>query len=216
MIILVAGSHGATGQILVGLLAQGGHAVRAMVRDPAQAAAVEALGGEPLIADLEADCGHAAAGCDAIVFAAGAGAGSGLVRKETVDYGGAVKLIDAAKAHGARRYVMLSAQRAGDPESYDGDSDSMRTYLLAKARADDALRASGLDYTIVRPGLLTNQPGAGTIEAAPIIGRRGEITRADVAAVMAATLELGNTVGKTFDLLSGGTPIREALLALGE
>ena len=214
MIVLVAGSHGATGQLLIPLLARGGHTVRAMVRDPAQAPAVEALGGEPLIADLEGECGDAAAGCDAIVFAAGAGAGSGTARKETVDYGGAVKLIDAATAHGARRYVMLSAQRAEDPESYDGDSDSMRAYLLAKARADDALRASGLDYTIVRPGTLTNEPGAGRVEAAPVIARRGEITRADVAEVMAATLELANTVGKTFDLLSGETPIREALLAL--
>ncbi len=214
MIVLVAGSHGATGQRLVALLAQGGHTVRAMVRDLAQAPAVAALGGESLIADLEADCGHAAAGCDAIVFAAGAGAGSGPARKETVDYGAAVKLIDAARAHGVRRYIMLSAQRAEDPGSYDGESESMRAYLLAKARADDALRASGLDYTIVRPGTLTNEPGAGTVEAAPIIGRRGEITRADVAEVIAATLELGNTVGKTFDLLSGKTPIREALLAL--
>ena len=109
---------------------------------------------------------------------------------------------------------MLSAQRAENPESYDGESDSMRAYLFAKSKADEALRASDLDYTIVRPGTLTNQPGAGAVEAAPIIGRRGEIARADVAAVMAATLELGNTVGKTFDLLSGETPIGEALLAL--
>ena len=214
MIVLVAGSHGTTGRLLIPPLAQAGHTVRAMVRDPAQAPAVEALGAESLIADLEGDCGHAAAGCGAIIFAAGAGAGSGTARKETVDYGGAVKLIDAATAHGVRRYVMLSAQRAEDPGSYDGDSESMRAYLFAKSKADEALRASGLDYTIVRPGTLTNQPGAGTVDAAPIIGRRGEIARADVAAVMAATLELGNTVGKTFDLLSGGTPIGEALLAL--
>ncbi len=214
MIVLVAGSHGTTGQLLITLLAQGGHAVRAMVRDPAQAPAVAALGGEPLIADLEADCAHAAKGCDAIMFSAGAGAGSGTARKETVDYAGAVKLIDAAKAHGARRYVMLSAIRAENPESYDGDSDSMRAYLFAKSKADEVLRASGLDYTIVRPGTLTDEPPTGRVEIAPIMDHSGTITRADVAAVMATTLELGNTVGNTFDLLAGETPIREALLAL--
>jgi uncharacterized protein YbjT (DUF2867 family) len=214
MIILLAGSHGVTGQLLIPLLAQGGHSVRAMVRDPAQAPAVAALGGEPLIADLEADCADAAADCDAIMFAAGAGAGSGTARKETVDHAGAVKLIDAAKAHGARRYVMLSAINAENPESYDGDSDSMRVYLVAKSKADQVLRASGLDYTIVRPGRLTDEPATGRVEIAPIMSRSGSITRADVAAVMAATLELENTVGKTFDLLAGETPIGEALRAL--
>lgn len=214
MIILLAGSHGVTGQLLIPLLVQGGHSVKAMVRERAQAPAVAALGGGPLIADLEADCGHAAEGCDVIMFAAGAGAGSGTARKETVDYAGAVKLIDAAKAHGARRYVMLSAINAENPAAYDGDSDSMRVYLVAKSKADGELRASGLDYTIVRPGRLTDGPATGRVEIAPIMGRSGTITRADVAAVMAATLEFGNTVGATFDLLAGETPIGEALRAV--
>ncbi len=214
MIILVAGSHGATGQLLIPLLARGGHTVKAMVRDPAQAPAVAALGGEPLIADLDADCAHAAKGCDAINFSHGAGAGSGTARKETVDYAGAVKLIDAAKAHGARCYVLLSAIIAETPVSYDGDSDSMRAFLFSKSKADEVLRASGLDYTIVRPGTLTDEPPTGRVEIAPIMDHGGTISRADVAAVMATTLELGNTVGKTFDLLSGETPIREVLLAL--
>lgn len=214
MIVLVAGSHGVTGQLLIPLLVQGGHAVRAMVRDPAQAPAVAALGGEPLIADLEAECAHAAEGCDAIMFCAGAGAGSGTARKETVDFAGAVKLIDAATAHGARRYVMLSAINAENPASYDGDSDSMRVYLLAKSKADEVLRASGLDYTIVRPGRLTNAPATGRVEITPIMGHSGTITRADVAAVIAATLDLSNTVGATFDLLAGETLIGEALRAL--
>lgn len=214
MIVLVAGSHGATGQLLIPLLVQAGHVVRAMVRDPAQASAVAALGGEPLIADLEAECAHAAEGCDAIMFCAGAGAGSGIARKETVDFAGAVKLIDGAKAHGARRYVMLSAITAEDPQAYHGDSDSMRAYLFAKSKADEVLRASGLDYTIVRPGRLTDGPPTGRVEIAPIMGRSGTITRADVAAVLAATVERGNTVGRTFDLLAGETAINEALLAL--
>ena len=214
MIILVAGSHGVTGQLLIPLLVQGGHAVRAMVRNPAQAPDVAALGGEPLIADLEAECAHAAEGCDAIMFCAGAGVGSGTARKETVDFAGAVKLIDAATAHGARRYVMLSAITAENPHAYDGDSDSMRAYLFAKSKADQVLRASGLDYTIVRPGRLTDGPPTGRVEIAPIMGRNGTITRADVAAILAATVERGNTVGRTFDLLAGETAINEALLAV--
>jgi uncharacterized protein YbjT (DUF2867 family) len=149
MIILVAGSHGVTGQLLIPLLAQGGHTVRAMVRDPAQAPAGAALGGEPLIADLEADCAHAAKGCDVIMFAAGAGAGSGTARKKSVDHAGAVR---------------LSAINAENPESYDDDSESMRAYLFAKSKADGVLRASGLDYTIVRPGRLTDEPATGRVE----------------------------------------------------
>jgi uncharacterized protein YbjT (DUF2867 family) len=90
----------------------------------------------------------------------------------------------------------------------------MRAYLFAKSKADEMLRASGLDYTIVRPGTLTDEPPTGRVEIAPIMDHGGTISRADVAAVMATTLELGNTAGKTFDLLSGETPIREALLAL--
>src|SRR5205085_3334119 len=121
------------------------------------------------------------AGCDAVVFAAGAGPGSGAARKRTMDYGGAVKLIEAAKMNDISRYVIVSSMGAGNPES---SSEQMRPYIEAKADADRELAASGLDYTIVRPGGLTDDDGTGRIEAAPELGRRGGIPREDVAAIL--------------------------------
>jgi uncharacterized protein YbjT (DUF2867 family) len=215
MIVLVAGANGTTGRQIVKLLTRRGCQVRALVRDMAQAPALMNLGSEPVLGDLESDDVEPVVGsCDAIVFAAGAGAGSGPARKETVDYGGAIKLIDAAEVHGVRRYVMLSAQIAADPESVRGQSESLYAYALAKAKADRRLEDSGLDYTIVRPGRLTNDPGTGRIAAATLLGRRGDITRADVAETLVTCLEVDNTVGRSFEILAGDIPIREALQAL--
>ncbi len=206
--VLVAGAHGQVGQHIVRLLAQEGHEVRAMIRDEDQAPGVGELGGEPVVADLEGEVAHTVIDCDAVIFSAGGGPGSGAKKKETVDRQGAVKLIEAAREHGARRYVMVSAMGAADPES---GSEAMQPYLFAKARADETLEESGLDYTIVRPGSLTDEAGTGTVEAAVSLGRRGEIPREDVARTIVATLEKENTFGKTFELVSGDTPIEEAL-----
>jgi uncharacterized protein YbjT (DUF2867 family) len=215
MIVLVAGANGKTARSLVRMLVEEDHPVRGLVRKEEQLSEVEQDGAEPILVDLEEEVegavGRAVEGCDAIVFAAGAGPGSGAARKETMDYGGAVKLIEAAERHGVRRYLMLSAMGAADPES---GSEEMRPYLSAKARADERLQSSGLDYTIIRPGSLTNEPGTGRIDAAPSLGRRGEISREDVAAIFAATLEAENTFGKTFEALSGDTPIQEAIAAI--
>src|SRR5215204_4595323 len=178
-----------------------------MIRNEDQVSRLRELGGEPIVADLEGEVGHTIEGCDAVIFSAGGGPGSGAEKKETVDRQGAVKLIEAAKEHGARRYVMVSAMGAADPES---GSEAMQPYLFAKARADQALEESGLDYTIVRPGSLTDGPGTGTVEAAESLGRRGEIPREDTARVIAVALEKANTFGKTFEVLSGATPIEEA------
>jgi uncharacterized protein YbjT (DUF2867 family) len=147
-------------------------------------------------------------GCDAVIFAAGAGPGSGAARKETMDYGGAAKLVEAAERHGVRRYLMLSSMGAGDPGS---GSEAMQPYLFAKARADERLQESDLDYTIIRPGSLTEEEGAGRIEAVENLGRRGEIPRDDVAGTFAEALEMPNTYRKTFEIIGGETPIREAL-----
>ncbi len=195
------------------MLAEGGHEVRGLVRKEEQMQNVEADGAEPVLVDLEEDevdgkVGDAVRGCDAIVFAAGAGPGSGAERKETMDYGGAVKLIEAAEQHGVRRYLMLSTMGADDPESRD---EKMQPYLRAKGKADERLRNSGLDYTIIRPGRLTDDEGTGSIDAAESLGRYGEIPRADVARAFAAALEAGNTYGKTFEILAGDTPIEEAV-----
>ena len=213
MIVLIAGAYGKTARSLVRMLVGDGHKVRGLIRQEEHLPEVEQDGAEPVLLDLEEETvegavGRAVEGCDAIVFAAGAGPGSGAARKETMDYGGAVKLIEAAERHGVRRYLMLSAMGAADPES---GSEEMRPYLSAKARADERLQNSGLHYTIIRPGSLTNETGTGRIDAAPSLGRRGEISREDVAAILAATLEAENTFGKTFEALSGDTPIREAV-----
>jgi uncharacterized protein YbjT (DUF2867 family) len=208
MRVLVAGANGQVGKHIVRLLAEEGHEVRALIRDEAQASGLRELGGEPVVADLEGEVAHTVEGCDAVIFSAGGGPGSGAEKKETVDRQGAVKLIEAAKEHGARRYVMVSAMGAADPES---GSEAMQPYLFAKARADQTLQESGLDYTIVRPGSLTNESGTGRVEIAPSLGRRGEIPREDGARTIVATLERENTSGKTFEVLSGDTPIEEAL-----
>ncbi|QIN84847.1 NAD(P)H-binding protein [Rubrobacter tropicus] len=216
MKVLVAGAHGNTARRLVRALVKNGHEVRGLVRKEGQLPDVEADGAEAVLVDLEAEevdgaVGEAVAGCDAVVFAAGAGAGSGAARKETMDYGGAAKLVEAAEKKGVGRYLMLSSMGADDPEGRD---EAMRPYLRAKGRADEKLRESGLEWTIIRPGRLTDGEGAGRIDAAESLGRYGEIPREDVAAAFAVALESPNTVGKTFEILSGETPVREALEGL--
>ena len=210
MNIFVAGGHGKIGLRLLRLLAARGDQARGLIRDAGQSADLEAVGAEPVIADWEAgdDITPLVAGADAVVFAAGAGPGSGPERKRTVDYGGAVKLIEAAKANGVSRYVIVSSMGADNPLR---GPESMRQYQEAKAAADEALRESGLDFTIVRPGMLTDDPGTGLVDAAPSLGRRGSIPRDDVAAVLLAVLDAPSTISMTFELLSGDTPVDEAV-----
>jgi uncharacterized protein YbjT (DUF2867 family) len=211
--IVIAGGHGKIALRLSRLLTARGDAVRSLIRNPGHEAGVHATGAEPIVADMEKldDLAEFVDGADAVVFAAGAGPGSGPERKRTVDLGAAVKLLDAARRTGARRYLMISSMGAGDPGS---GSEAMRPYLEAKAEADAALTASELDWTIVRPGMLTDDPGSGLIEAAPSLGRRGSITRDDVAAVLVGCLDEPRTVRATFEVLQGETPIGEALAAL--
>jgi uncharacterized protein YbjT (DUF2867 family) len=145
-----------------------------------------------------------------VVFAAGAGPGSGPERKRTVDYDAAVKLIEAAKDQGVRRYVIVSSVGADDPE---GAPEQMRAYQQAKHDADVALEESGLDHTIVRPGMLTDDPAKGTVSAGPDV-ERDEVAREDVAAVLAEALQADNTIGKTFVVVKGDVPIAEAVAAI--
>jgi uncharacterized protein YbjT (DUF2867 family) len=211
--IVIAGGHGQIALRLAALLCARGDAVRALIRNPGHEAGVRATGAEPVLADLEKldDVAEVVDGAAVVVFAAGAGPGSGAERKRTVDLGAAVKLLDAARRTGVRRYLMISAMGAADPAA---GAEAMRPYLEAKAQADAALAASDLDWTIVRPGGLTNEPGTGRVEVAASLGRRGSVTRDDVAVVLVGCLDEPRTVRATFDLLQGETPIAQALAAL--
>jgi nucleoside-diphosphate-sugar epimerase len=211
--IAIAGGHGKIGQRLIRLLTERGDEVRSLDRKPEYGDELEAIGATPVVCDLETaneeEVAVAVGTVDAIVFSAGAGPGSGSERKWTMDYGGAVKLIEAAKANGIRRYLIVSSYGA-DPDA-EGD-DTFAVYLRAKGKADAELAASGLDYTVVRPTGLTDEPGTGLVALGRVA--RGQIARDDVAAVLAATLDVPNTIGKTFEAAAGSTPIEEAVESL--
>ncbi|MDZ7829808.1 MAG: SDR family oxidoreductase [Halofilum sp. (in: g-proteobacteria)] len=211
MRVVVAGAHGQIAMLLHPLLIERGHEVRGLVRNPEHADELERSGVEPVVCDLEADDDVAArvGEADAIVFAAGAGPGSGAERKRTLDRDGALKLIEAAHTNGICRYVMVSAM---NPERPRGN-EVFRYYLQMKAEADAALRESGLDWTVVRPGRLTDEPGNGRVTAAREL-ERSDLPRADVAAVLAEVLDMPETIGLQFNVVAGDTPVREALAAL--
>lgn len=214
MDVAIAGAHGKVARHLGCRLAERGDTIRGIVRNPAHEGDLRAIGVDPVLLDLEEatadDLGRIVEGADAVVFAAGAGPGSGAARKETVDYGAAVKLLEAARQAGVRRYVMVSAMGTDDPPQ---DDDVFSVYLRAKARADAELMASDLDWTVVRPGRLTDERATGTVTIARHV-ERGEIPRRDVASVLAAVLREPRTAGHVFELVGGDTPIDEALATL--
>ena len=215
MRIVIAGGHGKIAIILEGLLSRRGDAVAGFIRNPDHAADLRAAGAEALVVDLEnASVDEVAThlrGADAVVFAAGAGPGSGAARKQTVDRDAAILLANAAEAAKVGRYVMVSAI-AADTEAPDDAGDPVFVaYLRAKGAADDNVRArKALDSTIVRPGHLTNDPGTGLVMIARETGH-GNIPREDVAAVLLAVLDTPGTAGQTFEVISGDTPIKDAV-----
>jgi uncharacterized protein YbjT (DUF2867 family) len=214
MRVVIAGGHGQIALLLEEVLATRGHAPVGIVRNPDHVADVERTGAESVVLDLEstdaAALANVLASADAVVFAAGGGPNSGVARKETVDKGAAVLLADAAELAGVRRYVMISAMGT---ERADPDSDEVfDVYLRAKQAADDDLRARDLDWTVVRPGRLTDDPGTGRVQVGSL--PRGEVPRADVAAVLAEVLTTDGTIGRTFDLIAGPQTIHAALAGL--
>ena len=213
MDVVIAGGHGKVALRLARLLSERGDRVRGLIRNPDHGADVRAAGAEPVVVDLEAtdDLVAYVEGADAVVFAAGAGPGSGPARKRTVDLGAAVKLVAAATRAGGLRYVMVSSIGAHDPS---GAGEGMRPYLEAKAQADEALVASDLPFTIVRPGSLTDDPGTGRVAVTTQLGHRGPIPRDDVAAVLRAVLDDPETVGLTFEAFAGEQPVEAAVRAL--
>lgn len=213
MKITIVGGHGSIAMLLHPMLTEKGHSVRGIIRKEEQADDLREAGAEPVICDIEKndDISEAVGNVDAVVFAAGAGPGSGIERKWTVDRDGAIKLIEAAKKNNISRYVMISAMGLKNPRG----NEVFRAYLKAKAEADEALRNSGLDYTIVKPGRLTDETGTGKITIGYDIPKK-EIPREDVAAVLAEVLEIPNLVGEELELTSGHTPIAEAMRKLIE
>jgi uncharacterized protein YbjT (DUF2867 family) len=212
MDVVVAGGHGKVGLRLLRRLADRGHVARGLIRDPDHARDLHEVGAEPVLCDIEAldDISGCCQGADAVVFAAGAGPGSGPERKRTVDYGGAVKLIDAAKKNGTDRYVIVSALGADRPDRWP---EPMVPYYEAKRDADEALTRSGLTYTILRPGSLTDDMGTGLVEIGFEL-EGGEIPRDDVAATLFFTLDAVNTYGQAFDVVSGDDSVEDAVANL--
>jgi len=214
MEIVIAGGHGKIALLTERLLADAGHTVRALIRNSAHEADVEATGATPVVADLEElDSEQLATlltGAAAVVYAAGAGPGSGPARKWTMDYGGAVKLIEACTRAGVDRYVMVSGRGADADAPDDG---SFGTYLKAKGQADAELQASKLRYTIIRPVGLTDDPASDAVSTDPDSGVE-TIPRADVAAAIVAVLGEPRTAGRTVVLRSGSETVAAAIESL--
>jgi uncharacterized protein YbjT (DUF2867 family) len=217
MRIVIAGGHGQIALHLERRLAERGHEAVGIVRNPDHVGDLETIGARAAVLDLEQstvdDVAQVVHGADAVVFAAGGGPGSGAARKETVDKGAAILLADAAEQAGVRRYLMVSA--IGTEKADPSSDDIMQVYLRAKQAADDDLRARDLDWTVVKPGRLTNDPGTGRVRVgAPGTIEYGEIPRDDVAAVLMALLESSGGRRTTFDLVGGDTPVDEAVASL--
>ncbi|MFF9868522.1 SDR family oxidoreductase [Streptomyces sp. NPDC013953] len=215
MRIVIAGGHGQIAQRLERLLSAGGHEVAGVIRNPEQADALRAAGAEPVVLDLESATVEMVAaalqGADVAVFAAGAGPGSGVERKHTVDRGAAVLFADAAERAGVRRCIVVSSM--GADADHPGD-EVFDAYLRAKGAADDYVRArSGLDWTILKPGMLTNDAGTGLVRLEASTGR-GPVPRDDVAAVLAELAETPATAGLTLELVSGSVPVSVAVKAV--
>ena len=215
MRVVIAGGHGKIALNLEQLLTRRGDSVAGFIRNPDHAADLQAGGAQPLVVDLENasvdDVASHLEGADAVVFAAGAGPGSGAARKETVDRDAAILLADAAEAAKISRYVMISSMGADADAPDDAGDPVFVAYLRAKGAADDNVRArKALESTIVRPGHLTNDPGTGRVLIADSTGR-GNIPREDVAAVLLAVLDAPGTAGQTFEVISGDTPIADAV-----
>ncbi|MFF8607656.1 SDR family oxidoreductase [Streptomyces sp. NPDC015346] len=215
MRIVIAGGHGQIALRLERLLAAAGHEPAGLIRTPEQADDLRAAGAEPVLLDLESASLEMVAavlqGADAAVFAAGAGPGSSVERKDTVDRAAAVLLADAAERAGVRRHVVVSSM--GADAGHQGD-EVFDAYLRAKGEADDYVRSrKTLDWTILRPGILTNDAGTGLVRLEASTGR-GPIPRDDVAAVIAELLETPATAGLTLELISGSTPVSVAVKAV--
>jgi uncharacterized protein YbjT (DUF2867 family) len=214
--VVIVGGHGKVALRLAEALTGQGHTVRSTIRNEAHGADIEAAGAEPYLLDIEGsdaeDFAEVLGDAHAVVFSAGAGGDGNADRKRTVDLEGSLKSIEAAKLVGITRFVQVSAFGVDTPLPEDTDP-VWRAYVEAKRDADAALRASGLDWTIVRPGRLTDGPATGLVRIGEDIPS-GDVSRTDVAAVIAAALEDDSTIGAQFELTEGDQSIADALASL--
>ncbi len=214
--VVIVGGHGKVGLALAEALTGQGHSVRSTIRNEAHGADVEDAGGQPYLFDIEQqdaiDLAEVFDGAHAVVFSAGGGGDGNAARKRTVDLGGSLMSIDAAKRAGIGRFVQVSAMGVDEPLPED-TTEGWRAYVEAKRDADAALRSSGLDWTVVRPGRLTDRPATDSVAMADRLPE-GEVSRADVAAVIAAVLADDSTIGAQFELTDGDLSISDAIASL--
>ncbi|MGI8316502.1 SDR family oxidoreductase [Halobacillus mangrovi] len=208
MKVLVIGANGKVGKHIVKKLMESSHTPVAMVRDPDQVPQFEEVGAETVLGDLEKGFEEAYYGVDAVIFAAGSGPDTGADKTILIDQEGAIKAVDHAKHFGVQRFVMLSSMAADRPEQ---GPDGLRHYLYAKHRADEYLKNSGLNYTVVRPGMLTNEPGTSKVKLEEHINDFGEIPREDVAETLVYLLSVPRAENKSFDLISGVQQLEDVL-----
>lgn len=216
MKVLVVGANGQIGKQLVTMIqASDTLEARAMIRKEEQADFFKKLGAETVLVDLEDDTPvikKAVEGVDAVVFTAGSGPHTGPDKTMLIDLDGAIKTIKATLAANVTRFIMVSSFDT-TREAIQSAPSSFAPYVVAKHYADEKLRATDLDYTIIHPGLLTNDEGTGKVQAAETV-ERGEVPREDVANVILACLENNATIGKVFQVVTGETPIRDAVAEL--
>lgn len=206
--VLVAGANGLTGtQIIKILNNHGQYDPVAMIRKEDQKEKFASMGVEVKIADLEEDLSGLLEDVDFVIFAAGSGSSTGKDKTITVDQEGAIKLIDEAKKSNIKKFIMLSAIGADEPQS----NEKLKHYLEAKHKADEHLKKSGLNYSIIRPGSLTNDDGTGKIKAKEKLSGRGRISREDVAHVIISALDHVNTHNQVIEILEGDQSLQEAL-----
>lgn len=217
MEVMIVGAGGQIAQLLSQRLIERGDAVRGVIRSAKQEAALHAAGVRPYVIDIERHgaehrLAQVAHGVDAVVFAAGAGPGSGSGRKWTVDHLGCVHSAVAAARAEVHRFVVISAMGTDEPPQ---DDDVFSVYLRAKSQADVHVRGSEFDHTIVRPGRLTDEAPTGRVKAARHVPR-GAISRADVAGVLLAVLDDPSSAGRTFEVVGGDAAIIDAVAGLAD
>jgi uncharacterized protein YbjT (DUF2867 family) len=212
MNVLVVGATGKTGKLVVELLLEEDHYVVAMVRDKGQLTEMNKMGAKPILSDLEFDVGFAVEGMDAVIFAAGSGPGTGPDKTRAVDQDGAIKLIEACEKNGVERFIMLSAKGVDKPEE---GPEKLKTYLHAKKNADDRLIKSNINYTIIRAAPLNDKEEKGTVTVGKNLENSvGDISRIDIARIIANSLENPNTYRKVIEVVGGVQPIDDALKAV--